>query len=108
MIIYVLFDASYVLLRSRIEKAPDELELTLEWHNKLYERWFFRILFMIAVITLHVVALVADPPQKLPYLWHLLLALFSFAYNLYFLILSNLLQLEWIYFKVTNKRIKDI
>jgi hypothetical protein len=37
-----------------------------------------------------------SPPPSLPYLHHLLFALFSFCFNCYFLLLGNLLQLEWV------------
>lgn len=65
------------------------------------------MVFLVTVIALHVVSIVADPPQQLPYLWHLLLALFSFLYNSYFLVVCNLLQLEWLYNIHSNQHHKN-
>jgi hypothetical protein len=84
------------MVRSNFEKVEPE-ETTLKLHDKFYNAWFLRILFVLAVLGLHLLAKVVSPPQKLPYLFNLLMAALSFGYNVYFLLLANSVQLEWIY-----------
>jgi hypothetical protein len=50
------------------------------------------VLFIGILITLHMNEKLITPPSSLPYLHHLLFALFSFVFNVYFLLLGNLLQ----------------
>ena len=65
----------------------------LQWHHKIYDYGLFRYLFIIVLIGLHAIALIVPPPFTLPYLWNLMLALFTFCFNCYFLFLANSLQL---------------
>ena len=83
-------------------------ETTLRWHRNIYEKWFIRILFLLAVVGLHFASLTVNPPPRLPYLFHLLMAGFSFAYNCYFLVLANLLQCEWLYTEVLAREKKAL
>jgi hypothetical protein len=64
----------------------------LAWHKTLYSSNYLRVLFIGILITLHMNEKLITPPSSLPYLHHLLFALFSFVFNVYFLLLGNLLQ----------------
>lgn len=94
--IYCLFHYSYVTLREELPPKYEEEETVLTWHRKIYSSKYLRMLIFAVLITLHLNEKLITPPASLPYLHHLLFAFFSFCFNCYFLLLGNLLQLEWV------------
>ena len=93
--IYYLLHSSYVGLKTSIETNKLE-ERVVKWHNKLYPGKSLRFLIIGIFLALHINEKLIAPPSSLPYLHNLLFAIYSFAFNLYFLLFSNLLQIEWI------------
>lgn len=95
MTLFLMFSNSYVSLREELPRAREE-EKTLAIHRQVYSSKWLRMLVVGVLITLHVNEKLMPPPNSLPYLHHLLFAAFSFAFNTYWLLLGNLLQVEWL------------
>lgn len=95
MTLFLMISSSYVSLREQLPRERTE-EKTLAIHRQVYSSKWLRMLVFGVMITLHVNEKILAPPASLPYLHHLLFAIFSFAFNSYWLLMGNLLQIEWI------------
>lgn len=92
VVIYYLLHSSYVSLKTSIETNKLE-ERVVRWHNKIYPGTSLRFLIIGIFLALHINEKLITPPSNLPYLHNLLFAVYSFAFNLYFLFFANLLQI---------------
>lgn len=61
---------------------------------KLHRSPFILILTILTLITLHILKITVAPPPHLPFLYHYLFSLFSFALNIYYWTILNCFVIE--------------
>ena len=56
------------------------------------------------LIVLHLGEYFITPPSRLPYLWNLMFAFYSFMLNSYFMFISNLILVEEVKDKIISRK----
>ena len=97
IVLFLLFSLPYYSADDNfltITKQNNRRSLKIEKiHFSLHEKPFILAFTVMAMLFLHVCKHLIAPPESLPYLYNYLFAFFGFVYNVYMLMLGNMIIL---------------